>query len=74
MQIRVKCTGDQEETVPSVFWLGERRVEVVEVIDRWPAPDRCYFKIKGDDGGLYILRQDLPGGEWDMTMFQRQGG
>ncbi len=50
--------------------LGRRRVEVVEVLDRWLAPDHRYFKIEGDDGGIYILRHDVAVQRWKLTMFK----
>jgi len=33
-------------------------------------PDYWYFKIKGNDGNLYILRFDEGRVEWELTMFQ----
>jgi hypothetical protein len=41
----------------------------VEVLDRWLAPDHRYFKVRGDDSAVYILRHDEGAGEWEMTMF-----
>jgi hypothetical protein len=46
-------------------------VTVVEVLDRWLAPDHRYFKVKGDDGDEYIVRQDTASDEWELTMFRR---
>jgi hypothetical protein len=33
-------------------------------------PDYCHFKVKGEDGNLYILRMDIGRAEWELTMFQ----
>lgn len=52
------------------FRLGERRVEVIENLDRWFGPDYAYFKVRGDDGNLYILRLDEARDRWELTMFQ----
>ena len=52
--------------------LDGRVVEIVETIDRWPGQDYYYFKVKGDDGNLYILRVDEARRDWELTMFQRQ--
>jgi hypothetical protein len=35
---------------------------------------RCYFKFKGNDGNLYILRLDEDRVEWDLTLFQTPHG
>jgi len=48
--------------------IGE--VQIVENIDQWYGPDYCYFKIKANDGHLYILRFDEARAEWALTMFQ----
>jgi hypothetical protein len=42
---------------------------VVEILDRWLAPDHRYFKVRGDDGAIYIIRHDVAGGYWELTMF-----
>jgi len=59
--------GDRE---PAAFMLGERRIEVMQIIDRWLAVDQCYFKLLGSDDATYILRFLPASHEWDMTLFQ----
>ena len=54
--------------------LGARPVEVVDVIDRWLAPDHRYFRVGGDDGAVYILRHDVGSERWELTMFDRRKG
>lgn len=74
MGIRVAChAGHRGEPEPGVFWLGERRIAVQAILDRWPAPQHRYFKLQGDDGGTYILRHDEAAGEWEMTMYSAGG-
>ncbi len=71
MGIRVDCyAGYRGEETPRTFFLKDRRVEVVDVLDRWLAPDHRYFKLRGDDGGLYILRHDVESGEWELTLHE----
>ena len=72
--ISVSCyAGYRGEETPRGFSLGERRIEVAEVVDRWLAPDHRYFKIRGDDGNIYIIRHDVGRGEWQLTLFDRTG-
>lgn len=65
--------GHRGEETPRAITIGDRRVAVVEILDRWLAPDHRYFKLKGDDGDIYIVRQDAASGEWELTMFARSG-
>ncbi len=72
MKIEVACyAGYRGEETPRRFTLGDRAVEVVEVIDRWHGPDHRYFKVAGDDGAIYILRHEPPTGSWRLTMYER---
>lgn len=69
-QIRVCCyCGYRSEETPRRFYLSERPIEVVEVVDRWLAPDHRYFKVRCNAGDLYILRHDIMNDCWELTMF-----
>ncbi|MGD8430349.1 MAG: hypothetical protein PVH31_08060 [Ectothiorhodospiraceae bacterium] len=70
MNLRVEChAGYRGEEEPRVFYLGDRRIDVAEVMDRWLAPDHRYFKVRGDDAATYILRHDTESGRWELTLF-----
>ncbi len=72
LAIRVECyAGYRGEETPRRFWIGERAIEVAEVLDRWLAPDHRYFKVRGDDGDAYILRHDSAADRWELTHFRR---
>jgi hypothetical protein len=71
--VRVECVaGHGQEEIPRVFFIGDRRREVVEVLDCWPGKDHRYFKVRGSDGGLYILRHDTPSDQWEITLFEQE--
>jgi hypothetical protein len=71
LNIVVDCyAGYQGEETPRAFVLGDRRVEVEQVIDRWLAPDHRYFKAAGTDGHTYIIRRDPCANRWELAMFQ----
>ena len=59
--------------IPMCLRFGRREVEIVETVDQWYGSDHCYFKIKGNDGNLYILRFDEGRVGWELTMFQNLG-
>lgn len=70
--VHVEChAGHRGEETPRRFSLDGRVIEVVEILDRWLAPDHRYFKVRGDDGDTYILRYDNAADRWELTMFQR---
>lgn len=72
VRLRVECyAGHRGEETPRALILDNRRVEVVDVLDRWLAPDHRYFKLKGGDGDIYIVRHDPAADTWELTMFLR---
>lgn len=73
MQIEVESSSDGRGIEqPKRIRLNGRVIEVVEIIDRWPGGDYSYFKVKGDDGNLYILRRNEARDSWELTLFQRE--
>lgn len=68
MRVQVEIQADLKTTPRSLYW-DERRIGIVELIDQWYGPDYRYVKLKGDDGGVYILRFDEIRNEWAMIMF-----
>lgn len=74
LELKVEChAGYRGEETPRRFWLGGRCIEVQEVLDRWLAPEHRYFKLRGDDGALYILRHDAAAERWRLTMYDSGG-
>jgi hypothetical protein len=71
MQVQVETSASYRGSeIPRRFRLDGRKIEVSENVDQWQGPDHCYFKVKDDDGNLYILRFDEGRAEWELTMFQ----
>ncbi len=69
MSVHVECyAGYRGEETPRRFSFGEREVEVDVVVERWVTPEHRYFKVRGDDGGIYVLCHDAESGQWKMTM------
>jgi len=59
---------------PRAVFLGDRRIEVKEVVDRWRGEDHEYVKIDASDGNRYILRLDRERSEWEVIQFLRGAG
>ena len=73
MKIKVECyAGYRGEETPRRFWMGKRKIEVKQVVDRWLAPDHRYFKILGDDLDVYILRHDPNSWVWELFFFEAE--
>ena len=73
VRVRVECQpGHRGEEMPCAFFVGDTRIEVVDILDWWPGRDHRYFKVRGNDSGLYILRHDTPFGEWGITLFEQR--
>lgn len=72
MKLKVECyAGYRGEQEPRSFALGERRLEVISILDRWLAPDHRYFKVAASDGDTYVLRHDEESGEWTLGAFRK---
>lgn len=71
MEIEVECyCGYRGEETPRRIRFTRRDVAVSEVLDRWLAPDHRYFKVRGDDQGIYIIRHDTSRWVWELTAYQ----
>jgi hypothetical protein len=73
LRFDVDCyAGHRGEQTPRTLILGERRLDVVEVLDAWLAPDHRYFKLRGADGDTYLVRHDEQSNTWELTMFRAE--
>ena len=50
---------------------GARTFEVKDVLDRWYGPQYECFKVRADDGNLYILRHNDRNDVWSLESFRR---
>lgn len=70
MRIRVEChSGYKANERPLRFFLGERKVEVRELLDRWYGEDYEYFKLLADDGNTYIFKYRRAQDSWELVEF-----
>ena len=66
--VKVEChAGYRGEETPRRFRLGDRPVEIAEVVHRWLAPDHRYFKVRDAQGNVYVLRNDVAADRWELT-------
>lgn len=72
-RLKVECySGYKESQKPVRFQLGESRYRVEEVLDRWYEPGATLFKIRADDGNVYIFKHTSYGQQdsWELVSFQ----
>ena len=69
--IQVQCyAGHRADQRPHRFTIRGRNFEVVAVEDQWYEPDAIYFRVRADDGNLYILRHDEIQDVWTLDAFR----
>ena len=72
MRIRVEYDRAGAEGL-SRFVLGERIIEVDGLLDRWYGEDADYFRVRGADGHLYVLKHLRHQDRWELSSFTRRG-
>jgi hypothetical protein len=73
MRVTVECyAGRKADERPLRFRLDEHQYAVTEVLDSWQGPEHVFFKVRADDGCIYILRHttSVPDGDWDLVSFR----
>jgi len=46
---------------------------VEEIFDQWYGPQDVFYKVRADDGNLYILQRETstPNGSWYLASFRQ---
>ncbi len=70
MKVEVEgYTGYEGNERPVRFLLGNRAIEIEEVVDRWHGENATYFRVLGSDENFYILKRSIEGGFWELVSF-----
>jgi hypothetical protein len=75
MKLNVECySGRKADERPVRFWLEGRQYFIEAVLDQWYDPESIFYKVRADDGNVYILRQQTstPDGTWDLVSFRQR--
>jgi hypothetical protein len=71
-RVRVQCySGSRADEYPVRFQLDDHDYVVEEVLDRWYGPDDTFFKLRANDGNIYILRHSPVSDTWTLESFRR---
>jgi len=74
MKLEVDCySGRTADERPVRFRLEDCQYMVEEVLDQWYGPQDAFYKVRADDGNLYILRRETstPEGTWHLVSFRQ---
>ena len=74
MKLEVECySGRKGDEKPLRFRLDGHKYFVEELLDQWYGLSDTYFKVRADDGNLYILRREtaVPEGAWHLESFRQ---
>jgi hypothetical protein len=63
MRIQVDCRDGDD---PRAFYLGTRRLHIVQVLERIAEDSTRRFKVRIDDGRVFVLVRDTATGEWEL--------
>jgi len=69
MRIQVECRAERASEGPRRFVLGEETIEVDDLLDRWYGSDADYFRVRGGDGHLYVLKYLRAPDCWELSSF-----
>lgn len=76
MKLKVECySGHKADERPVRFRLEGKLYVVQAVLDQWYDPESIFYKVRADDGNVYILRQQTstPDGQWELVSFRQSG-
>ena len=52
----VAYSGYKANEKPLYFVFEQKKLDVVDVVDRWYGEEHDYFKVLADDGKVYLIR------------------
>ena len=77
MELRVECySGYRADERPLCFTFAGNadapKYEVTDVLDEWYGVGYQCFKVRANDGNIYILRHQIDEDCWKLDSFRRE--
>ncbi len=70
MRVKVEAySGYTANERPLRFSLGDRTLEVRDILDRWYGEDARYFRVSVEDGDTYVLKYLEREDAWELASF-----
>jgi hypothetical protein len=71
MNIEVQCYSGRKAERPVRFRGDDQDYMVEEIVERWYGPNDSFYRVRADDGSVYLLRRHTPTGTWSMESVQK---
>src|SRR6516164_6581522 len=68
MRIQIEPHADLR-AAPRSLYRGERRIDIIEIVDQWYGPGYRYVKVRAHDNSVYIFRFDEICDQWELIIF-----
>jgi hypothetical protein len=66
----IAYSGYKANEKPLRLILGDKKLEIRRVVDRWVGEDHDYFKCLADDGQIYLLKWHRMRDQWTLVPSQ----
>jgi hypothetical protein len=73
VRIQVEFPMGRNAGRPLRFVLGEQTIEVQDLLDRWYGEQVDYFRVRDQDGHLYVIKHLRAQDRWELTSFTCRG-
>ncbi len=72
VQVRVESyAGYKADERPLRFQAGHRTYAVIEIEDQWHSPGATTFRVRADDGNVYVLTHRFGQDTWSLESYRR---
>lgn len=58
---------------PYSFQIGEREFVIQEIMDQWYGREYQFYKVRADDGNIYVLKHSPMTDIWELEYFKKDG-
>ena len=67
MTVQVQCySGRKADERPIRVGIGDHVFMVEDVVKQWYGPEDTFFRVRADDGNVYLLRLERATSAWSM--------
>jgi hypothetical protein len=73
-EVCVECyAGHKADERPLRFFLDGHRYEITAIDDQWYSPGIAWFRVRADDGNVYVLKHDEGQDTWALEGYRTVG-